>query len=320
MRCIRVSEFGGAEVLKLATGVSLPKVQEKQVLINVKAAGVNPVDTYIRNGTHVVKPSLPYTPGKDGAGIVQQVGAGVTKTKEGDRVWFTGSTTGSYAEYCVCNENTIGSLPDQMSFEDGAMLGIPYLTAYRALLQKAKVQKGENVLIHGATGGVGTAAIQICQSIGANVLGTGGSQKGMELLGKLGVSLKFSHKSEGYIEEIQSKKLPINVIIEMLADVNLEKDMQIIALNGRCVVVGSRGSLNFTPRSLMAKESTVTGMALFQSTAIETKEQIDYIEKGLSAGWVKPILWKTFPLEEVADAHREIIVNKGSRGQMILKI
>src|SRR5262245_11313512 len=164
MRAIVVREFGPADVMKLET-VPTPSPGPKQVLVRIRAAGVNPVETYIRAGTYARKPSLPYTPGADGAGLVESVGADVQTFKHGDHVYIAGDNVtavagaGTYAEYAVCSEAMVHRLPPQVSFDQGAAMGVPYGTAYRALFMKAAAKPGETVFVHGATGGVGTAAV-----------------------------------------------------------------------------------------------------------------------------------------------------------------
>src|SRR2546425_1263707 len=159
MKAIVVREFGGPEVLKLEE-VPDPKPGAGDVLVRIRAAGVNPVDAYIHTGTYVRKPPLPYTPGFDGAGDVEAVGAGVTDVKPGDRVYVagpgkTGVGAGTYAELAVCLPSQLHPLPARGSFAQGAALGVPYCTAYRALFQRAWAKPGDTVLVHGATGGVG---------------------------------------------------------------------------------------------------------------------------------------------------------------------
>jgi len=320
MQGICVSEFGGPKVLQFLKNLPIPKAFGKQVLVSVKAAGVNPVDTYIRNGTHSLKPNLPYIPGKDGGGIVHSVGENVTKVKEGDKVWFWGSATGSYAEYCLCDDDKVGHLPDGMTFEDGAMLGTPYLTAYRALHLKGNVKCGETVLVHGATGGVGIAALQLCKTVGANVIATAGSSHGEQMLRDMGIDKIYNHRDPGYIDKIASGEGQIDIILEMLANVNLENDMKIIGHKGRIVIIGCRGSIEINPRLLMGKESSVIGCALFKSTSDEAEETQKLVQEKVNAGLVKPILWKTVDLGRADEAHIEIIENSGSKGQIVLKI
>jgi len=320
MRCISVSEFGGPKVLRLLNGMPTPIPKAKEVLINVKAVGINPVDTYIRSGVYANKPTLPYTPGKDGAGFVMQIGDNVTKVKKGDRVWFFGSSTGSYSEFCICHEDNIGHLPNNVDFNSGAMIGMPYLTAYRALFQKGKVKRGETVFIHGATGGVGTACVQICHNCGVNVIATAGSEDGERILRDMGVTKIYNHRNEGYIEEIKKNGERIDVIIEMLANVNLVNDLSILSPNGRIMVVGNRGPLDFNPRLIMQTEASITGVMLMNSTWREREEQIQYMNEGLNNGWINPILWKCLELEYAKDAHREIIENSGAKGQIVLTV
>ena len=319
MRAIRVCRFGGPEVLQLHTDVPVPVPKGNQVVVQVKAAGVNPVDTYIRSGTYARKPTLPYTPGGDGSGVIHSVGENVTRLQKGDHVWFGMSLSGSYAEYCLCEEARVGKLPDDASFEQGAMLAVPYCTAYRALVQKAGVRAGETIMVHGATGGVGTAAVQICKLLGANVVATAGSAFGERLLKDLGVQKVFNHRSETYVDAIKSETSgQIDIILEMLANVNLEKDLEMIGQNGRIVVIGSRGSIMVNPRLTMGKESSVIGCSLFSSTAGESLAQMKFIEANILNG-LNPVLAKMFQLEDAGEAHREIIENSGTKGQIVLR-
>src|SRR5215469_2483834 len=177
MKAIRVSEFGGPEVLRLQE-VPDPKPESGQVLVRVNAAGVNPVDTYIRAGAYPRKPNLPYTPGTDAGGVVEALGPNVKGFKAGDRVYTNGSITGVCAELAVCEESRVHHLPARASFPQGAALGVPYGTAYRALFQRGGAKAAETVLVHGATGAVGTACVQFARAAGLTVIGTGGSEKG----------------------------------------------------------------------------------------------------------------------------------------------
>src|SRR5437870_4811516 len=176
MKAIRVTDFGGPDVLKLQN-VADPKPDSGQVLVRVKAAGVNPVDTYIRAGVYAKKPNLPYTPGTDAAGIVEAAGPNVKRFKPGDRVYTNGSITGVYAELALCEESRVHPLPSNISFAQGAALGVPYGTAYRALFQRGHAKPGEAVLVHGASGGVGIACVQFARAAGLTVIGTGGTEK-----------------------------------------------------------------------------------------------------------------------------------------------
>ncbi len=313
MKAIIVREYGEPEVMKLEE-VSTLNVGTSQVLVRVKSAGVNPVDTYIRAGNYATKPNLPYTPGKDASGIVEQIGENVTTIKIGDRVFTTDSGSGTYAEFVVCDENYIQKLPENISFNQGAGIFVPYATAYRALFQKAKVNKGETVLIHGASGGVGIAAIQFAKNAGLKVIGTSSSEKGLELIKEQGCDVALNHSEQNYLVGISA-----DVIIEMLANVNLVKDFDALKMFGRIVVVGNRGSLDFNPRLTMGKDATIYGLALFNYSKEDEAEIKEEIFKGLAEGYLNPIVGKTFKLAEAAKAHREVIESKAF-GKIILEI
>ncbi|MCX7640767.1 MAG: NADPH:quinone reductase [Pyrinomonadaceae bacterium] len=317
MKAIVVREFGDPEVMKLEE-VPMPEVGASQVLVRIKAAGVNPVDTYIRSGWYPSKPSLPYTPGKDGAGIVEAIGEKVNRFKPGDRVFLSGSITGTYAEFALCDESEVHHLPENISFEEGAGVFIPYATAYRALFQKAKASQGESVLIHGASGGVGIAAIQWAKNAGLKVIGTAGSEEGRKLVKAQGADFVFDHSKESYSEEVlQVVPEGINIVLEMLANVNLIKDLDLLSKFGRIVVIGSRGSLDFAPRLIMTKDAVIFGMSLFNASSEEMNEIINAIEDGLKRGFLKPVVGKKMPLELAYRAHHEVIEKK-AYGKIVL--
>lgn len=187
MRAARVSSFGEPDVIVEQTDVPIPVPSSSEVLIRVKAAGVNPVETYIRSGTYPRLPPLPYTPGSDCSGVIECVGNSVVKFKPGDSVWTHQSISGSYAEFSLAHEDAVFLLPEGLDFEQGAALGVPYMTAYRALVHKAHAKKGETVLVNGASGGVGIAGVQIAKGLGCKVIGTAGSTKGISIIKEAGV-------------------------------------------------------------------------------------------------------------------------------------
>ncbi|HET6931120.1 MAG TPA: NADPH:quinone reductase, partial [Candidatus Acidoferrum sp.] len=196
MKAIQVHQFGGPEVLQLQE-IPTPKPGPGQVLVRVHAAGVNPYDTYMRNGTYAIKPPLPYTPGSDAAGVIEAVGEGVTKFKPGARVYTARTVSGAYAEYALALESQVHAFPEKISFTQGAGVWVPYGTAITALIHHAHARPGETVLIHGASGGVGTAAAQFARAMGMIVFGTAGTQKGMDLAKKEGAHQAFDHSKPG---------------------------------------------------------------------------------------------------------------------------
>ncbi|XP_032073990.1 quinone oxidoreductase isoform X1 [Thamnophis elegans] len=320
MRAIKVFEFGGPEVLKLQLDTLVPVPKENQVLIKVHACGINPVDTYIRSGAYKWKPSLPYTPGTDVAGVVEEVGEHVTAFKKGDRVFTMGTISGGYAEYTVASVDKTFPLSDKLDFKQGAAIGIPYFTAFRALFQKGSAKAGETVLVHGASGGVGIAACQLARTYGLKVWGTAGTENGMNLVLKNGACRVFNHRKSDYLAEIKkiSGAQGIDVIIEMLANVNLANDLQLLSKGGRVMIVGSRGPIEINPRDTMGKESSIIGIALFSASKEEMHECAIAILAGTEAGWLKPAVGPEYPLEKVAEAHKDIIHSQGALGKMVL--
>jgi NADPH2:quinone reductase len=318
MKAIRVHQFGGPEVLKLEE-IPTPKPDTGQVLVRVRAIGVNPYDTYMRAGTYAIKPPLPYTPGSDAAGTVEAVGPGVTKVKPGDRVYTSRTLTGAYAEYALALEEQVYRLPGNISFEQGAGVWVPYGTAYHALHHFAKARAGETVLVHGASGGVGTASVQIARAMGMTVFGTAGTDKGLELVKREGAHQAFNHRSAGYHEEIMKASVGrgVDVILEMLANVNLGGDLKMLAIEGRVVVIGSRGDVTITPRDLMSRRASVRAFSLWAAQAAEVAEIHAGLFAGMENGTLRPVVAKQIPLAEAARAHKEIL-EPGASGQIVL--
>lgn len=326
MRAIVMTEFGGPEVLRL-TEVPEPEPEYGQIRVRLYAAGVNPAEAYIRTGQYAFfKPALPYTPGFDGAGIVDKVGEGVQGCKPGDRVFVAAlmarRNTGTYAEKVVCDAQSVHPLPDAVGFEQGAAVGFPGMAAYRAMFQCAGLKPAERILIHGASGGVGTVAVQLARACGAFVVGTAGSPASMELVRRIGAHAVLNHTQSGYLDELTTLTdgAGPDVILEMLADKNLENDMRVITKHGRIVVIGSRGSLEMTPRLLMAKESAVMGMAIWHATPEEAHMAEAAVAATLRSGALRPVLGDMLPLEKAAQAHEDIIARGGKPGKMLLRI
>lgn len=318
MKAIRVHQAGDPDVMKLEE-VPTPTPAAGQVLVKVHAAGVNPVDTYIRSGNYGAL-NLPYTPGFDAAGEVEQVGEGVTAFKKGDRVYTAGTLTGAYAEYTLCSEDQVHPLPENVTFHQGAGVFIPYATAYRALIQIGGARPGDNVLIHGASGGVGIAAVQIANAHGIKEVGTAGTERGLQLVKEQGANYVFNHKEEGYLERAVKEATDgkgFDVIIEMLANVNLDRDLDALARGGRVVVVGSRGRIEIDPRKMMGKDSSVHGMAVMNSPDEDAKAIHAALAAGLEEGSLNPVIGHAFPLLDAPTAH-EAVMKPGAYGKIVL--
>lgn len=322
MKAIRVHEFGGPQVLKIESNVAIPAYSDSQVLIRVGSAGVNPVDTYIRMGLFAQLPTLPYIPGRDGSGTVEKVGSQVESLKVGDRVFFSGAS-GSYAQYVACESQSVFPLADRLTFAQGAALGVPYFTAYRAIFIKGKAKAGDKVLVHGASGAVGLAACQMAKAHGMTVVGTAGTPQGMELVKNNGAHLVFNHREKGYLEQAAEAVggEGFDVIIENASDINLGTDLTIIAAGARVVVVGNRGNVEISPRFLMTEEASIVGCALFRSTPEEWRETAAAVVAGVEMGFLTPVIDKEYAMEEVQEAHANVLSHEGgSRGKLVLSL
>jgi NADPH2:quinone reductase len=318
MKAIRVNEFGGPEVLRLEE-VATPQPAPGEVLVRIHAIGVNPVETYIRAGTYARLPALPYTPGNDGAGVVEQIGDSVTEFKPGDHVYTAGSLSGTYAEFALCRIEQVHCLPKNVSFAQAAAMGTPYATAYRGLFQRADGKPGETVLVHGASGGVGTAAVQLARARGLRVLGTAGSDEGCKLAREQGAHEVFDHRAPDHFEQIMNATngRGVDVIVELLANVNLGKDLTILAKGGRVAIVGSRGRVEIDPRDTMQRDVDLRGMVLPNTPAAEMASIHAALVAGLENGTLRPVIGKEFPLAAAAQAHRAV-TESGALGKIVL--
>lgn len=318
MQAIRVHQFGEPEVMKLEEVPDL-KPGPGQVVVQVKAVGVNPVDTYIRSGMYARKPNLPYTPGSDAAGDVQAIGEGVTRVKVGDRVYVAGSLSGAYAAQTLCNESQVHPLPSQITYAQGAAMGVPYGTAYRALFQRAHAVPGETVLVHGASGGVGVAAIQLARARGMKIIGTGGTDKGRKLVMEQGAHHVLDHTQSGYLDQVLelTSGRGVDVILEMLANVNLGKDLPVLALGGRVVVIGSRGTVEINPRDTMSRDAAILGMTLFNTSERDMASIHAALVAGLENGTLRPVIGQEIPLAEAPRAHKAVM-EPGAYGKIVL--
>lgn len=317
MKAVQIHTYGGPEVLETVE-IDEPIPNQNEVKIKLYATGLNPSESYTITGEYAYnKPDLPYTPGYDGAGTIEEVGLDVSKFKIGDRVYLTAFSaernTGTYAEKIVVDANNVFALPDNIPFIEGAGLGIPAYTAYKALFLKARVRAGETVLIHGASGAVGSLIVQMAKAIGAIVIGTSSTEEGRQLISDLGADYALNHISEENKEDLSkltNEKGP-DVIVEMLANANLETDSEVVAKYGRIVVVGSRGTIDFTPRNLMTNEASITGMTFTYPTSDEMQEMEHGINAFLKTGVLKPVIGKTFTLDEPQKAHKALMESSG---------
>jgi NADPH2:quinone reductase len=319
MKAIRVHAFGVPEVLRLEE-VPTPGPGPGEVLVRMHAIGVNPVETYIRAGTYARLPEIPYTPGNDGAGVVEQIGDSVTEFKPGDRMYTAGSVSGTYAELALCKTEQVHPLPKNVSFAQGAAMGTPYATAYRGLFQRADAKPGETVLVHGASGGVGTAAVQLARARGLRVFGTASSDEGRKLAREQGAHEVFDHRAPDHFEQIMNATggRGVDVIVELLANVNLGKDLTILAKGGRVAIIGSRGRVEIDPRDAMQRDIDLRGMVLPNTPPAQMASIHAALVAGLENGTLRPVIGKEFPLAEAAQAHRAVM-EPGALGKIVLR-
>jgi len=318
MKAIQVHAFGPPEVMQLEDVPDLVP-EAGQVVVQVRAAGVNPVDTYIRSGLYRPDLKLPYTPGLDAAGEIVATGRDVKHRAPGQRVYVAWSISGTYAGQVLCDEFQTHPLPEGISFSQGAAIGVPYGAAYRALFQRADAKAGDMVLVHGASGAVGIAAVQLARNAGMLVVGTAGTEAGRELVRALGAQYVLNHHEPGYLDKIQGLTCGrgLDVILEMLANVNLDHDLDVLAKGGRVVIIGSRGRVEIDPRSAMGKETSILGMTLFNATRKELASMHAAFVAGLKNGTLKPVVSRELPLAEAAIAHHAVM-EASTLGKIVL--
>eukprot|EP00397_Hematodinium_sp_SG-2012_P032924 GEMP01035108.1.p1 GENE.GEMP01035108.1~~GEMP01035108.1.p1 ORF type:complete len:357 (+),score=69.75 GEMP01035108.1:149-1219(+) len=323
---IRVEKFGGPDVLEVQS-FELPQLKEGEVLVEVRAFGINPVETYIRAGTYQLpvpaEEYLPFTPGKDSAGVI--VESRSTGFQNGDRVYTVMSETGVYATHAIAKGTDVRHLPDNLSFEQGCALGIPYRTAYRALL-KANAKPGQSILVHGGSGAVGRATVELARYFG---LGPIVATRGNNAVDIPGADFILNHRESDYFKALASSGLhlptrPItkgpcfDIIIEMLADVNLQTDILHLQVGGTIVVIGNRGSTEINARNLMQVEGTITGFIGLGTP--EDEKRVDLgLATALKAGAITPSVGPIFTMENVGKAHEEVLSHSlGTTGKVVV--
>jgi NADPH:quinone reductase len=337
MKAILVREFGGPEVLKLEE-VPDPAPGPAQILIRVHAIGVNPYDTYMRTGNYATKPPLPYTPGADAAGVVEAVGPAspmpsetalarqgpdVTDIKAGDRVYVGGTVAhpsyGAYAQKIMCEAHQVHPLPSRLTFAQGAAINVPYVTAWYALHHRARIQPGETLFIHGASGGVGLAATQIAIAFGLTVIGTASTDAGMAAVRAQGAAHVLNHREPDYLDRLKehSGGRGPDVILEHLANVNLDNDLSAAARGGRIAIVGNRGRVEIDPRKAMGKELAIYGMSFWNISPADLVRAHRGVGAGFASGALSPVVANEMALADARRAHT-MVMEPGAHGKIVL--
>ena len=345
MKAVRVHRFGDPEVL-VVEEIPEPSPGPGEVLVRVVVAGVNPVDTYVRSGAYAELPGLPYTPGGDAGGVVAAVGsltsaeAATTSRRRaaggpapedeppsartwapvaGARVYTSGSITGTYAELALCRVDDVHPLPREQTFAQGAAVGTPATTAFRALFQRGQAQSGETVLVHGGSGAVGLSAVQLAHAAGLTVLATAGSEAGRALVLEHGAAAVFDHHEPDHLDHARERTggRGVDLVVELLANVNLGRDLPALAPRGRVVVVGSRGPVEVDPRDLMDREASILAMRLPNACADELAAAHAGVQAALEAGRLRPVVGRELPLAEAPEAHR-LVIEGPALGKLVL--
>ncbi len=194
-----------------------------------------------------------------------------------------------------------------------------YTTAHYALFERGNARAGETVFIHGASGSVGTSAIQLARRAGLKVIGSGGSAKGLELIVREGADHAVDHSRKGYLDEVKQMTggNGPELILEMLANVNLAADMNLAAKYGRIIIIGNRGEITINPRMAMMKELDIRGLALWNARPEQVKPMMNDILAGVADGSVRPVIGREMPLAEAAAAHVAVL-EPGAYGKIVL--
>jgi NADPH:quinone reductase-like Zn-dependent oxidoreductase len=305
IKAIVVHQYGGPEVLKLEN-VPRPQPASDQILIRVMAAGVNPVDAYIRSG-RFGGGNLPFTPGMDVAGIVETTGANAKKFKPGDAVYayLSGSEQGAYAEFCTANENEAALKPKNISFEQAAAVPLAATTAWQALIDTAKLKAGQTVLIHGGSGGVGHFAVQIAKAKGAKVIATA-STGNQDLLKEIGADQTIDYTKTKFEDVVKD----VDVVLDATRSDALQRSYRLVKKGGFVVTITGR------PDPAELQKHGISGSSMM---AHPDAEVLDHLTKLIEEKKVKPIVSETLPLAEAAKAHQQI-ETRHTRGKIVLKV
>jgi len=323
MKAIRATQAGGPNVLKLED-VPQPKPGPGEALVRNHAAGVNFADIYYRNGSARVPTPFPFTPGIEGAGVVEAVGEGVSEVKTGDRVAYAGGL-GSYAEYQVMKGMQLAPLPAEMSFEHGAAVILQGLTAHYLLHEFYPIKHGSTVLVHAAAGGMGLLLVQWLKHMGAVAIGTVSAEAKAKSAREAGAAHVINYTTQDFVEE--AKKITggkgVDYIIDGVGKTTFLKNLDALRHRGWATIYGmaSGPAEAVVPNSLMMKALTISGGSLFNF--ITTREELlgraRDVFAGVREGWLKLHIDRTLPLAEASEAHR-LLESRQTTGKLILKV
>ncbi len=321
MKAVRVKEFGGPEVMSYED-IDAPQAEAGQVLVKIEAAGINYIDTYQRTGLYQIP--LPATLGLEAAGTVMEIGSGTSRFKQGDRVAYT-NVAGAYADYAAVPEDKLVSLPDGVSFDQGAAAMLQGCTAHYLCQSTYKVNAGDRCLIHAAAGGVGLLLIQMVKMMGGFVIGTVSTEEKAELVRKAGADEVILYSEQDFEAEVKriTDGAGVNVAYDSVGKNTFEKSIDCLSRFGYMVLYGNASGpvTEFNPATLGPKGSLfLTRPTLFDYLA--TREDLDWrsgdVFKWIADGKLKMRLEHFYPLAEVQKAHSDLESRK-TTGKLILK-
>ena len=330
MKILHCKEYGPVDSL-VWEEVESPEPQDNEVLIDIKAAALNFPDFLIVQGLYQFKPELPFAPGNEGAGIIKKTGKNVTRFKEGDRVYFM-APHGAFAEQICINEFGVFPIPDEISFQLAASYQMAYGTSYHALVQRGDLSEGDEVLILGASGGVGLAALDIVKAKGARaVVGVSTEEKakicrdyGADEVIVYGTGPKDKEEAKAFSAELKSKSIKggYDIIYDPIGDCYAEPAFRAIGWKGKYLVVGfAAGQIPKLPINLtLLKGASVVGVFWGAFTGREFEENqknISDINRMLSIGEIKPLISKEIPMENAVEAI-QMIGSRGVVGKVVL--
>ncbi|WP_332691448.1 NADPH:quinone reductase [Halalkalibacter lacteus] len=318
MRAVVYETYGDPNVLTVSE-VPKPSINSDEVLVKVKASGINPVDTYFRKGIRPVD-SFPHIPHFDIAGEIVEIGSAVNNVHVGDRIWAT-NAKGASAEYVATSADLVFPLPADHKFEEGAAIAMPFMTAYLSLFNRGYLQSNESVLIFGGAGAVGHAAIQLAKKAGAYVIATASSKDKTIIAKAAGADEVIVYQKEDLVSRVKelTNDVGVSLILDMSLSENMEKDLEMIKVGGRIITVGS--PVNNNPpllwRQLNMKHASLTGVFLFTAPRNELIHAGKEITEGFASQSLTAHIGKVFSLEEAAKAH-DAVEKKEYDGRIIL--
>lgn len=323
MKAVICKEHGLADKLELVSDWPVPELGEHDVLIDVKAAGLNFPDVLIIQGKYQFQPEMPFVPGGECSGVVSAVGASVTRYKAGDRVVSMGAA-GAFSEQMAANELAVFPMPEGLSFEQAAGVSITYFTSYYALKQRANIQPGETLLVLGAAGGVGTTAIELGKLMGARVIAAASSAEKLELCKQLGADEVINYTQESLkdrVKELTGGK-GVDVCYDPVGGDFSEPAVRSMAWNGRYLVIGfASGPIPQIPLNLaLLKGCSIVGVFWGRFSGEEPAENLANIEALwtlFEEGKLSPVVTDCFPVEEYEDAFN-CLIERRARGKVIM--